>query len=121
MRRLVLALPVMLLPAAVFANDYPTDVRVQYVFECMADQGGESYANMYKCSCTIDRIAAALPYDQYVEADTFTRGRGVIGERGGEFRDPPRGKELRKELEKAETDAKKQCFPENISAKFSAK
>lgn len=117
MKKLVLALPVMLLPAAVFANDYPTDARVQYVFECMADQGGKSYTNMYKCSCIIDRIAAALPYEQYVEADTFTRGRGVIGERGGEFRDPPRAKELRNELEKIEADAKKQCFVQEISAK----
>lgn len=117
MKKVVLALPLVLLPAAVFANDYPTDARVQYVFECMADNGGESYGNMYKCSCTIDRIAAALPYDQYVEADTFARGRGVIGERGGEFRDPPRGKELRTKLAQVEKEAMKQCFPENISAK----
>lgn len=111
MRKPLLALPFMVLSAPAFAaNDYPTDARVQYVFECMADHGGENYGNMYKCSCMIDRIAGAIPYDQYVEADTFTRARGTIGERGGVFRDPPRAKELRSRLEKAEEQAEQRCF-----------
>ncbi len=106
----LLAFPLVLAPLGVFANDYPTDARVQYVFECMATHGGENFTNLYKCSCAIDKIASAMPYDTYVEADTFTRGRSVIGEHGNEFRDPPQGKELRKELEQVEKVAQQQCL-----------
>ncbi|MFA7097363.1 MAG: hypothetical protein WC383_12905 [Gammaproteobacteria bacterium] len=117
MRKALLVLPALLLPALVYGNDYPTEARVQYVFECMADHGGQSYGNLYKCSCAIDRIAAAMPYEKFVEADTYTRGRGVMGERGGEFRDPPRGKKMREELAQVEKQAKLSCFPGEVTAR----
>ena len=67
MKRVVFCLPLIVAGAAlgtstsVLANDFPTDARVQFVFECMHDHGGASYANLYHCSCTIDRIADAMP------------------------------------------------------------
>jgi len=66
-------------------NDYPTQGRVEYVLGCM-DDNGHDFANVYKCSCAIDKIAAALPYDEYVEQMTFAKYATLGGEGGNEFR-----------------------------------
>ncbi|ACC75518.1 hypothetical protein PPMP20_03570 [Paraburkholderia phymatum] len=66
-------------------NDYPTQGRVEYVLGCM-DENGHDFANVYKCSCAIDRIAAVLPYDDYVEQMTFSKYATLGGEGGNEFR-----------------------------------
>jgi hypothetical protein len=65
--------------------NYPTEGRVEYVLGCM-DENGHDFANVYKCSCTIDKIAAALPYDEYVEQSTFSKYATMGGEGGAEFR-----------------------------------
>src|ERR1700740_1300474 len=65
--------------------DYPTQGRVEYVLGCM-DDNGHDFANVYKCSCVIDKIAAALPYDEYVEQMTFAKYATLGGEGGNEFR-----------------------------------
>ena len=65
--------------------DYPTQGRVEYVLGCM-DDNGHDFANVYKCSCVIDRIAAALPYDDYVEQMTFAKYATLGREGGNEFR-----------------------------------
>jgi hypothetical protein len=67
-------------------NNYPTAARVEYVNECIATQR-DSLANVYQCSCVIDRIAETLTYDEFVEAITFARYAGLPGEGGGIFRD----------------------------------
>lgn len=67
------------------ANDYPTAGRVEYVTECVQDNGND-FVNMYKCSCVIDRIADALPYDAFVEQSTFAKYASLGGEGGAEFR-----------------------------------
>jgi hypothetical protein len=89
--------------AAPPAHDYPTQARVEYVNECIANHGN-SLANVYQCSCAIDRIADRLSYDEFVEAVTFARYSGLPGEGGAIFRDPEQAKQAAKmyrELEKA--------------------
>ena len=71
--------------AAGNSHDYPTQVRVEYVLSCM-DDNGHDFANVYKCSCVIDKMAAALPYDEYIEQATFARNATLGGEGGAEFR-----------------------------------
>jgi hypothetical protein len=66
-------------------HDYPTQGRVEYVLGCM-DDNGHDFSNVYKCSCAIDHIAAALPYDQYVDQMTFAKYSTLGGEGGNEFR-----------------------------------
>ena len=66
-------------------HDYPTQGRVEYVLTCM-DDNGHDFANVYKCSCAIDHIAAVLPYDDFVEQSTFAKYATLGGEGGGEFR-----------------------------------
>jgi hypothetical protein len=65
--------------------DYPTQGRVEYVLRCM-DENGHDFANVYKCSCAIDHIATALPYDEFVNQSTFATYATLGGEGGAEFR-----------------------------------
>lgn len=92
------------------ANDFPTQARVEYVMQCMAERGGQSLGNMYHCVCAIDRIASLMNFQDYSEALTFTYMFDTPGEKGGEFRDPPKSKELRDKL-KAARKAAEECFP----------
>jgi len=89
-------------------NDYPTSARVEYVQECIGRNGG-NLADLYKCSCVIDRLADHLTYDEFVEASTFARYATLGGEGGGEFRDPDRAKQQAKLYRNLETEAYRAC------------
>jgi hypothetical protein len=89
-------------------NDYPTSARVEFVQDCMARSGG-NLADLYKCSCVIDKLAAHLSYDDYVEASTFAHYSTLGGEGGGEFRDPEHAKERAKLYRTLEADAYHSC------------
>ena len=91
------------------ANDYPTDVRADYVFACMAGNG-QTHDNLERCSCSIDSIADAIPFDKYVQAETILRMRQVPGDKTGEFRDPPWVKQVIDDLRRAQTEAELKCF-----------
>src|SRR5262252_662633 len=66
--------------------DYPTAARAEYVFACMATNGGTQEA-LQRCSCTIDVIAGLLPYAKYEQAETVLRmRRSAGGYLGQEFR-----------------------------------
>lgn len=91
-------------------NDFPTQARVEYVMQCMAEHGGTHLDNMYHCVCAIDRIADQMSFQDYSESLTYTYMFDTPGDKGGEFRDPPRSKELRDRL-KAAKKATENCFP----------
>ncbi len=92
------------------ANDFPTQARVEYVFECMQRHGGQNYDNLYHCSCMLDELAKRMSYQEYSEAMVFTKLRSTPGEAGGVFRDPPQAGKLREKLKKAEEAAQAVCF-----------
>lgn len=96
--------------AAPKINDFPTQARVEYVMQCMAEHGGQSLGNMYHCVCAIDKIASLMNFQEYSEALTFTYMFDTPGEKGGEFRDPPKSKALRDKLKAAKKEAEG-CFP----------
>jgi hypothetical protein len=91
-------------------NDFPTQARVEYVMQCMTERGGQNLNNMYHCVCAVDKIAGLMSYRDYSEALTFTYLFDTPGEKGGEFRDPPKSKELRDKLKAAKKEAEV-CFP----------
>jgi hypothetical protein len=72
-------------PVPAGGYNYPTTGRVEYVLACM-DDNGHDFANVYKCSCVIDKMATALPYDDFVDQSTFSRYATLGGEGGAEFR-----------------------------------
>jgi len=92
------------------ANDFPTQARVEYVFQCMRDHGGQNYDNLYHCSCMVDELAKQMSYQEYSEAVVFKNLRSMPGEQGGVFRDPPQAKKLRGKLKEVETAAEAVCF-----------
>ena len=87
---------------------YPTVDRVEYVLECMKNNGG-SHAYLYKCSCAIDAIAEQLPYDDYVAASAVARYQAMGGERAGLFRDPEEMRDLATRYRAINADAKRAC------------
>lgn len=94
--------------AAPPANYYPTEARVEYVNECIANHD-DSLANVYQCSCTIDRIAEVLTYEDFVTSITFARYSGLSGENAAEFRDPEAGKALAKRFRLLESESQRAC------------
>src|SRR5262245_34515420 len=96
--------------AAVFANDFPTQARVEYVLRCMDSNGGQSYNTLYACVCAIDKIADSFSYDEFAEAETFALMRSTPGEQGGVFRDPDRAHELQKKYQDVVSQAEQSCF-----------
>jgi hypothetical protein len=89
-------------------NDYPTVARVEYVNDCIAANGGK-LAGLYQCSCAIDRIAAQMNYDEFVQAGTFSKYATLPGEGGGIFRDSDEAKRLAKKFRQIEGEARRGC------------
>jgi hypothetical protein len=105
----LLLLSTLAAPLAATANDFPTSGRVEYVLECMQKHEGK-YEYLYKCSCAVDRIAKALPYDEFVELSTALRNQTLAGERGALFRDPESVKGMANRYKAIQADADKACF-----------
>lgn len=105
---LALALAPLQAGAAMDGGAYPTADRVEYVLECMRNNGGH-YDYLYKCSCAIDAIARQIAYDDFVAGAAIARYQGMAGERMGTFRDPPEAKNLAGRYRTLQAEAKKAC------------
>lgn len=91
--------------------DYPTEALADYVLGCMA-ANGQTPEMLRRCSCSIDRIAEKIPYDQYVEAETVLRMRQ---EKSGRdqivmFRSSKWAQEMVDRLRRAQVEADRKCF-----------
>ncbi len=90
------------------ANDYPTVARADYVFACM-QVNGQTREILEKCSCSVDQIAALLPWHEYEEAETILS----IQLRGGESVAALAFKPLQEKvtnLKRAQVEAELRCF-----------
>lgn len=91
------------------SSDYPTAARAEYVFACMATNGGNQGA-LQRCACAIDVIASVLPYDDYEKAETVLRmRRNTGGYLGEEFRSAATNTIVRS-LDEAQAEAEVRCF-----------
>lgn len=89
-------------------NDYPTETRADYVYACM-QVNGPTRDMLQKCSCSIDQIAAILPYKEYEEAETIMS----IVQKGGENVSPFRTPEMEqkvKNMKRAQVEGELRCF-----------
>lgn len=89
-------------------NDYPTNVRADYVYGCML-VNGMTRDVIDRCSCSIDVIASVLPYEKYEEAETILSVR----QRGGEsvaYMYGPIFLEKVKDLKRAQVEGEIRCF-----------
>ena len=89
-------------------HDYPTVARVEYVNECIGQNGG-ALAALYQCSYAIDTLAARLSYDEFVEAGTYAKYATLPGEGGGIFRDSTGAKDRAKLYRELERGARRSC------------
>lgn len=105
----VVAVPAGMLPAKASANSYPTETTADYVIGCMA-ANGQTQDALRRCSCSIDAIASAVPFETYERADTVLRMRLVGGEAAGMFRDTPALKDVVDRLREAQVEADFRCF-----------
>ena len=90
--------------------DYPTEALADYVFGCMAANGGTQDA-LQRCSCSIDHVAAKLSYNDYVQAETVLRMQRVPGgDRAGMFKGSPWATKMVDKLRQAQSQAETACF-----------
>ncbi|AFL51658.1 lysyl-tRNA synthetase class II [Sinorhizobium fredii] len=90
-------------------NDYPTEVRADYVFGCMATNG-QSRKVLSQCSCSIDVIASILPYRKYVEAEAVLSLQQAGGEQMAMFKSAVVPRTMVAELRRAQAEAEILCF-----------
>jgi hypothetical protein len=106
---LIVLMPTAIVACAEDANDYPTAVRVEYVFGCLK-ANGETRQAIEQCSCSIDVIASLVPYERYVTAETVLSMSQVRGNLGGQFRTSEQAATALKELRRAQAEAEVRCF-----------
>ena len=90
-------------------NDYPTFARADYVFACM-QTNGQTREALEKCSCSIDEVAALLPYAEYEQAETIMAVRQKGGENVTMFNSYAPLLEKVKNLKRAQVEAELRCF-----------
>lgn len=90
-------------------NDYPTEVRADYVFGCMA-ANGQSRDVLSKCACSIDVIASILPYDKYIQAETVLSLQQGSGEQLAMFKSAVVPRTMVADLRRAQAEAEMLCF-----------
>jgi hypothetical protein len=98
-------------PAQAAPADYPTEALADYVFGCIATNG-QTQTALQHCSCSIDHIAAQLPYTDYVKAETVLRMRQLAGgdDRVMMFRAIPEMQTMVDKLRRAQLEAESKCF-----------
>ena len=107
-----LALLLGLLPrlATAAGNDFPTVDRVLYVQECMRNHPGPHYEMVNKCACAQDKLAAEVPFDEYVTMSTAANANTIGGERGAYIRDAESLQVLIKRYREIQARVQKACF-----------
>ena len=90
-------------------NDYPTYARADYVFACM-QTNGQTREALEKCACSIDEVAALLPYAEYEQAETILSVRQKGGENVTMFNSYAPLLEKVKNLKRAQVEAELRCF-----------
>lgn len=90
--------------------DYPTALRVEFVLECMRERDNPQYELVHKCSCVIDRFAAEMSHDTFMEAWTTAKGVFIAGERGAVLRDNKEAQKLARHFQGRLVAAEIACF-----------
>lgn len=110
LRPVLAAAGLLALAGAVRANDFPTVDRVLYVQECLREHPGPNFEMVNKCSCALDRLAAEVKFDDYVEMTTVVKAISIGGERGSELRDNETVKPQLGRWRSLQAKVKKACF-----------
>jgi len=96
-------------PSPPAAAAYPTTAIADYVLGCMA-ANGNSYIALQQCSCSIDYIAARMPWADYEQAGTVMQVQLDRGQRGLFYRDSSWAKQRVQQLENLQAQSTLECF-----------
>lgn len=89
---------------------YPTSAKVDYVIGCMASNG-QSHEMMQKCSCSIDLIEKAIPYDEYVHISTLLSLQQMSGAgRNAVYKSSSWSQKAVAKLRDVQADSTLRCF-----------
>ncbi|MEJ2453566.1 MAG: hypothetical protein P8103_05355 [Candidatus Thiodiazotropha sp.] len=92
------------------SQTYPTSAKVDYVIGCMASNG-QSYEMMQKCSCSIDFIADAIPYEEYVHISTLLSLQQMTGAgRNAVYKSSTWSNQAVAKLRDVQADSTLRCF-----------
>lgn len=92
------------------AQAYPTATKADYVIGCMASNG-QTPEMLQKCSCSIDLIAQAIPYDEYVHISTILSLQQMAGAgRNAVYKNSTWSKEQVTKLRDVQADSTLRCF-----------
>lgn len=90
-------------------NDYPTTARADYVFACM-QVNGQTREALNKCSCSVDVLAALMPFADYEEVETILSVRQKGGESTDMFFSYAPLREKVNVLRRAQVESELRCF-----------
>ncbi len=91
-------------------NPYPTTAIVDYVIGCMASNG-QNYEMLQKCSCSIDFIAQAIPYEEYVHISTLLSLQQMTGAgRNAVYKSSTWSNKAVTKLRELQADSTLRCF-----------
>jgi hypothetical protein len=92
------------------ATGYPTSVLADYVLGCMI-ANGPSPEVLRKCSCSIDFIAAAIPYAEYEKIETLLRLQQMQGGgRNAVYKNSTWSKQAVAHLREVQAESTLRCF-----------
>lgn len=95
-------------PAA--GNNYPTSVRADYVLGCVL-ANGKTPEVLRKCSCSIDFIAAAIPYQEYERIETLMQLQQMTGGgRNAVYKSSTWSKQAVTHLREVQAESTLRCF-----------
>ncbi|MBI1733316.1 MAG: hypothetical protein HYR49_11200 [Gammaproteobacteria bacterium] len=108
MRILVLTL-LLTVAVPVVAEHFSSMATFTMVANCMDENGGQTAANLYTCSCRADIIRAGMSAEDYEDAMTVERYRELPADKGAVFRDSRKGQQLYDSLKKIRRQAADSC------------
>jgi hypothetical protein len=90
---------------------YPTTVIADYVIGCML-ANGTTPETLRKCACSIDFIAAAIPYPEYERVETLLRLQQIPGGgRNAVYKESAWSKSAVAHLREVQAESTLRCFP----------
>ncbi|HYN77257.1 MAG TPA: hypothetical protein VES73_05640 [Lamprocystis sp. (in: g-proteobacteria)] len=97
-------------PTAPAPTPYPTVAVADYVLGCMIGNG-PSPDTLRKCACSMDFIAAAIPYADYERIETLMRLQQLEGVgRNAAYKGAPWAKEAVAHFKEVQAESTLRCF-----------
>jgi hypothetical protein len=89
---------------------YPTAAVADYVLGCLLANGATPEM-LQKCACSLDFIAASIPYDEYVRVETLLRMQQVEGAgRNAVYKNNAWSKAAIAHLKEVQAESTLRCF-----------